>query len=322
MRLRGWAFVLPFDQETTARMEFVQTTTQWAHTVPLPWCSRTDVSTFFGDNRLRNCGFQSDISFQGFPPGVYRANLLLCREEVPVAAVPGLFELELTLHPFELSARSGLAARFLRGSGIEIGALQRRLPLPAGCRVKYIDRMPLEQLIAHYPELGSLPLQAPDFVDDGERLFGIADGSQDFVVANHFFEHSQDPIRTLLNFARVLCPGGVLFMAVPDKRYTKDVLRPETNFSDLLDAFRTGTRKDMDRMYREWAEHWEHAQGEAITVKAKALRASDYSIHFNVWSLAGLLEFLIGARSEANVPFEITAVVSSENEVILILTRT
>ena len=36
-------------------------------------------------------------------------------------------------------------------------------------------------------------------IDDGERLGKIADASQDFVIANHFLEHCQDPILALLN---------------------------------------------------------------------------------------------------------------------------
>ena len=62
-----------------------------------------------------------------------------------------------------------------------------------------------------------------DVIDNGETLQTLPDARQDFVVANHFLEHCQDPIGTIVNHFRVLKPGGVLFMAVPDKRWSFDI---------------------------------------------------------------------------------------------------
>jgi ubiquinone/menaquinone biosynthesis C-methylase UbiE len=44
-------------------------------------------------------------------------------------------------------------------------------------------------------------------VDDGARLASFADGSLDFVVANHMLEHAEDPIAALKHQLRVLKPG-------------------------------------------------------------------------------------------------------------------
>ena len=322
LSMNGWVFDHALGEaDSPVEIEFVQAQTNRVLRVPAIRCARSDVAVYHGNPKLSGSGFYADISCRGWLPGVYSANLALVRDGSAFQRAAGVLTLELTLYEFELSARAGLAAKFLQGSGIEIGALQRPLPVPASCSVRYIDRMPFEQLLAHYPELEGLPVQAPDLIDDGELLVHVADRSQDFVIANHFFEHSRNPIRTLLNFARVLAPGGVLFMAVPDKRYTRDVLRPETEYSELLEAFRTGRRQETGRMYREWAENWEGARGESIEVRAKDLEATDYSIHYNVWSLSGLFDFLLGAKRDAGAPFEITSAVCAENEAILILTR-
>ena len=61
-----------------------------------------------------------------------------------------------------------------------------------------------------------------------ESLATIPDGSQDFVIADHFIEHCQDPISALTIHFRVLKTGGILYMAVPDKRFTFDKDRPVT----------------------------------------------------------------------------------------------
>ena len=93
--------------------------------------------------------------------------------------------------------RRQLARRFLRGDGLEIGALNLPLWMPRGARVRYVDRKPLEGLRAEYPEWAAWDIVAPDVVADGETLAGIPDASADFVVANHFLEHTEDPIGTL-----------------------------------------------------------------------------------------------------------------------------
>ena len=39
--------------------------------------------------------------------------------------------------------------------------------------------------------------------------------AEDFIIANHFLEHAQDPIRTIKRHLEVLKPGGVLFLYLP-----------------------------------------------------------------------------------------------------------
>src|SRR5262245_50309382 len=90
--------------------------------------------------------------------------------------------------------RETIANLYLSGEGIEIGALHNPLPLPPSARVRYVDRMDLAELRKQYPELGSKKLVPVDIVDEGERLGRVPDASQQFVIANHFLEHCQDPI--------------------------------------------------------------------------------------------------------------------------------
>ena len=171
-----------------------------------------------------------------------------------LAAVPGLLDRVLPGRVTFARTRRRLAERHLRGEGIEIGALHMPQPVPAGATVRYVDRSDLDGLRAHYPELAGEALVAPDIVDDGERLETVADASQDFVIANHFIEHCEDPLATLAAHARVLRPGGVLFMAVPDARAGIDVARPRTPFAHVLADHREGPDRSRAAHYREWAE--------------------------------------------------------------------
>ena len=101
--------------------------------------------------------------------------------------------------------------------------------------------MTVAELRPQYHELATAPLVEVEIIDDGERLDKIADASQDFVIANHFLEHCQNPIMALRNMLRVLRVGGILFRAVPDKRYTVDVERPVTTLDHVWRDYAQGT---------------------------------------------------------------------------------
>ena len=72
-----------------------------------------------------------------------------------------------------------------------------RCGCPDGAHARYVDRYSREDLRREYPELRTHDLVEVDVVDDGETLATVADASADFVIANHFIEHTEDPIRTL-----------------------------------------------------------------------------------------------------------------------------
>src|SRR5438874_13396292 len=71
------------------------------------------------------------------------------------------------------ATRDDLSFRYLRGDGIEIGALYNPMRVPPGARVRYVDHAGLEELRQIYPEHDWV--QPPDVVDEGERLEKVAD---------------------------------------------------------------------------------------------------------------------------------------------------
>src|SRR5512136_777634 len=151
-----------------------------------------------------------------------------------------------------LLSREYLSAAFLHGSGLEIGALHNPLPVPWGVRVAYVDRLPVADLRLQYPELRGKRFVAVDILDDGETLRTIGDESQDFVIANHFLEHCEDPIGAIENFSRVLKVGGIAFLAVPDKRFTFDRERPLTSVEHLLRDHEIGPTSSRLQHLEEW----------------------------------------------------------------------
>ena len=135
--------------------------------------------------------------------------------------------------PVYFDGRRELAAHYLFGAGLEIGALHLPLAVPDDITVKYVDRLTVAQLRHDYPELADCTLVEADIIDNGEILSTVADGSQDFIIANHFLEHCEDPIAAIHNHLGKLHEGGILFYAVPDKRYTFDWPRQVTSLEHM-----------------------------------------------------------------------------------------
>jgi predicted SAM-dependent methyltransferase len=216
-----------------------------------------------------------------------------------------------------------LASRgVLRGEGLEVGALHRPLRVSRAARVRYVDRMDVETLRRHYPELNDAPLVAVDVIDNGERLATVADASQDFLIANHFLEHTQDPIATLKNHLRVLRPGGHLYLAIPLKDASFDARRPVTSIEHLMRDHRDGPEGSLAQHYEEWATLVDGAAKEQVAQRVADLRARDYSIHFHVWDEPSLLELMAHLQRELNMPFRLKRAKRNHYEMIVILQKT
>jgi SAM-dependent methyltransferase len=321
LAIAGWAFLEPWTMPLPGvELQIVSHQTGRSVAIDTARCPRPDIATHFGAADLLMSGFTATVRIGHELQGRCSVRLCLSDDAEPQEPID-LCSLSVTPGTYEVMVRKELAAKFLHGRGLEVGALQRRLAVPQSCVVTYVDRMPLPDLLAHYPELRGQPIQPPDLIDDGETLLTVASESQDFVIANHFLEHCENPIQTLINLGRVLRNGGVLFMAVPDKRFTFDFDRPVTRFADLADACHQQRRCNRDALYLEWAALVQRAQPADAGPLAQKLADEHYSIHFNVWSLPDLLEFVARSQTDFGVPFRLDWVVSSENEVILILRK-
>ena len=79
-------------------------------------------------------------------------------------------------------------------------------------------------------------------IGDLVREKGLA-GKIDYIISSHNFEHLPNPIRFLQGCDRALKPGGLLSMAVPDRRTCFDYFRPHTTLSAWLEAYFTGRQR-------------------------------------------------------------------------------
>lgn len=231
--------------------------------------------------------------------------------------------------PIQFASRGALAAGYLSGGGLEIGALHSPTAVPAHAHSRYVDRKPVSELRREYPELAELDLIDVDVVDDGEALGTIPDESQAFIIANHFLEHCEDPIGTIGTHLRKLKPGGILYYAVPDKRYTFDFRRPLTPLQHMIADHEQGPADSRRQHYEEWAsltpdlppdqdlaefERW-------AAVRARELEAEEASIHMHVWTQAEFLQLILHCRARFGDCFDIEAAVRLGPEFVVVLRK-
>jgi len=195
--------------------------------------------------------------------------------------------------------------------------------------VRYVDRLTEPELRTHYPELSAEAFVPVSIIGNAEDLSALADGSVDFVIANHLIEHLENPIGGLQEMTRVLRNGGVLYMALPDPRATFDRDRPPTPFAHVLDEYRNGTSSTREAHFAEWVAlaepyvEWLQEPG----VKKGAERVGellqlDYSIHYHVWRPQDFFEFVVLSAREVALDLEPLEFLpcnrSDDNEYILI----
>jgi predicted SAM-dependent methyltransferase len=223
----------------------------------------------------------------------------------------------------QMNVRLDLSHKFIRGEGIEIGALHGPLPYAKSqAMVKYVDRMSVEDLYKHYPELKPHPLVPVDIIDNAEKLLTIADGSQDFIIANHLLEHCQDPIGTLMVFERKLKPGGILYLAIPDKRETFDKCREITTLQHLINDHEQGPCWSKRQHFEEWVSIWiKDRNSMEFKNQVDELYNMDYSIHYHVWTEREFLELILYSIQKNTPHFNIRAFQHNGEEFITVLQK-
>jgi SAM-dependent methyltransferase len=215
--------------------------------------------------------------------------------------------------------RTELAHRYIRGAGIEFGALHFPTAVPPGVVVTDADFQSAEKV----KELFSVDeVTAPDIVSDLETMRGIGPESQDFIIANHVMEHVEDPLKALRSISRVLRPNGIAYLALPEKRSTFDKNREITSLEHLIRDHEEGPDWSLPGHYEEWVRVVDGLTGEAHANKVQAMLDLRSNIHFHVWDFAAMLELFSYIEREESFHLGIeNATLNNLVEVVWILRK-
>ena len=130
------------------------------------------------------------------------------------------------------------------GPGLEIGPLHRAVaPKRDGYQVEILDHASAEELRQKYRDDPTVPvdrIEQVDYVSDGRPMVEVIGGGgrYEWVIASHVIEHTPDMIGFLRDCAALLRPGGRLVLAIPDRRFCFDALRPVSSLGPILQAHR------------------------------------------------------------------------------------
>ena len=128
-----------------------------------------------------------------------------------------------TTKAFDLRRERGDFQRYLIGKGIDIGAGDDSLYILNGSVRSYDKRDGNAQFMAE-----------------------IADATYDFVYSSHCLEHMPDVQLALRNWVRIIKPGGILYVVVPDFELYEKGMWPSRFNQDHKASFSI-TRLPVDR---------------------------------------------------------------------------
>jgi SAM-dependent methyltransferase len=156
----------------------------------------------------------------------------------------------------QVCSRDLIAAKYIRGEGIEIGALHKPLTTDSAiAKVHYLDYKTLEENRKRYPELINEEIVETTIIDDGFILSSIEPESIDFVIANHALEHSPDPYGTLEIWLNRLKNGGIIFVTVPIAEKCYDKGRPITSMAHFASDHHAFIHLDKDAILQTTESH-------------------------------------------------------------------
>jgi SAM-dependent methyltransferase len=137
------------------------------------------------------------------------------------------------------------------------------------------------------------------------------DHALDYVVASHVLEHVADPVAALAEWYRVVRPGGIIYLVVPNRRSGWDRTRELTSIGHVFeDHVRGATAHDATHIDEfahgiDWSLFSPNTPPDEVPAKQAELargmheavaRGEDINIHFHTFEPASLRELLESLR--------------------------
>ena len=201
--------------------------------------------------------------------------------------------------------RFKVSEKYLKGRGLEIGAFHAPTPFIDGCEADYMDQMSIDDIKKRFPEFEDHYCVYPNIIDNGEVLGKIKDNIYDFLIANHMIEHTENVFKTIQNHLRVLKKDGILYYAIPDKRFTFDKNRDLTTYEHLKTEYLYGSENFRYEHFLDVAINISNLKGEEAIEVAKKYSEDGLDTHFHVWTSETFIDHMQSAINDKILNVEI-----------------
>ena len=137
-------------------------------------------------------------------------------------------------------------------------------------------------------------------VSEGSQL-ALKSEAYAFVLTSHVLEHCANPLKAVMEWQRVLQPGGLMVLRLPHRAATFDHRRPYTDFAHLEEDFQNDVGEtDLTHLEEILALHdlaRDRAAGTWAQFRERSLRnAESRGLHHHVFSPELLIDMCTWAR--------------------------
>jgi len=144
------------------------------------------------------------------------------------------------------------------------------------------------------------------FIRDAVNLENLPAEKYEFLIACNSLEHIANPFRALTQWLRVIKPGGLLFLVLPNKTANFDHRRQVTTLEHLVDDFENATGEDdlthLDEILALHDLTLDPEAGTLLDFRARASRNHENrALHHHVFDLPLLIRIFEHFRLEVLV---------------------
>lgn len=170
----------------------------------------------------------------------------------------------------------------------------------------------------HFNFIGSK--KGMQFVTEASDLSAIEGESYDFLLSSNCLEHVANPIKALMEWKRVIHPGGALILVLPNKTSNFDHQRPTTPLAHLAEDFEKDTSEhDLTHLDEILALHdlsMDPPAGDLAQFRARSMdNFNNRTLHHHVFDLQVMRDML------AHVGFDVRESAETRTDFFALATK-
>lgn len=210
--------------------------------------------------------------------------------------------------------------KYFRGVGLDVGPFDK--PFVDGdyaqnqaLTVEYVDLHTPEELQKIFDEIPDFsPVQADYIHDVSKHGFGFTNKKYNFIILSHVLEHVVNPFNLLYEAVNKLKNDGILYIGLPDERFSDDKGRRLTTYEELWELYqqKTNTIEDqriIDYLHApviskvDWVRKVLKNGGNFTPEQLENQRLRSFHVH--VWNSGGALNHMIRFINSTGLNFKL-----------------